>query len=187
MSDLPVCPKCRSSQAVVKVSQVYVSGITEPGNRSDQDKARMQAVFGRQVATPAEIRQTVHLFGPPAGRTQITRPIHPDMYIFVLAVVAAFILINTFGNERVYFWVVLGISVLSGTVYYFTRASVVGAFRKRLEAAEAEKEAVNRAVGNWMRLYYCCDDGCVFDPARIDTAPLEELQRYLARLAVSKE
>ena len=76
MPDLPVCPICQSSQAVVKVSQVYVSGITEPGNRSDQDKARLEAVFGRKVATPAEIRQTAHLFGPPAGRTQIARGQH---------------------------------------------------------------------------------------------------------------
>lgn len=187
MPDLSVCPICQSSEAVLKVSQLYVSGITEPANRSDQDRARLEAVFGKEVTSPAEIRQTVHLFGPPAGRNQITRPIHPDMYMFVLAAIAVVILINTFVTQRTFFWVILGMSVIFGVFYFFTRASVVGDFQKRQEVVASEKAAVNRAVGDWMRLYYCSEDGCVFDPARSDTAPLEELQRYLARRPAVQE
>jgi hypothetical protein len=180
MPDLPLCPICHTSEPVLKVSQVYVSGITEPANRSDQDRARLEAVFGKEVKSPVEIRQAVHLFGPPAGRNQVTRPIHPDMYMYVFSAVTAVILINTFTAQRTFFWVILGIYAIFGVVYYFTRNSVVGGFRKRQEVDAAERDAVNRAVGDWMRLYYCTMDGCVFDPARPDTAPVEEIQRYLA-------
>ena len=187
MPENPVCPICQLSEPVLKVSLVYVSGITEPANRSPQDRARLEAVFGKDVKSAAEIRQTVHLFGPPAGRTQITRPIHPDMYMVVLAAIAIVILLNTFMTQRAFFWAILGISLVFGVVYLFTRSRVLEVFSRRQEAAAAEKAAVNRAVGDWMKLYYCSQDGCVFDPRRSDTAPVEDLQGYLARTPALQE
>jgi hypothetical protein len=187
MPEQPACPKCHSSVPVLKVSTVYVSGITDPANRSEQDRDRLEAVFGKQVTSAADIRQTSHLFGPPSGRSQVTRPIHPDMYVFVFAAVTVVILINTFQNQRPFFWAILGIGLVFGVVYLFTRAKAVEKFRKRQEDAAAEKSAVDRAVGEWMKLYYCCDDGCVFDPARGDTALLEDMQRYIVQRSAVKE
>jgi hypothetical protein len=179
MPEIPDCPVCHSPEPVVKVSQVYISGITNPADRSEQDRARLEAVFGKGNFSAAETRQITHLFGPPSGRKQGTRPIHPDMYMFVLAAVTVVFLLNTYSKQQTFFGIILFISVIFGVVYFFTRNKAVARFSKRLEEGEAEKLAVDRAVGEWMKVYYCCNDGCLFDPSREDTASLEELHRYL--------
>ncbi len=181
MTALPACPLCQSAEPVLKVSQVYVAGITEPANRSAQDQERLEAVFGKELKNATDIRQAVRLFGPPAGRSVLVRPLHPDWYVAVLGIFALVFLINTFPAERLLFWIILALSLVCGLAYAFTRPLALKKFNAILATAAAEKQAVDQAVGRWMQLYYCCEDGCVFDPQRGGSAPVAEMQRYLAQ------
>ena len=180
MPELPVCPLCQSAEPVVKVSQVYIAGITKPAERSEQDRLSLLAVFNKPVNSSADIREAARLFGPPAGRSQMARPVHPDLYLAVLAMAAVVFLINSFAVQRSLFWGILGVAVGFGLVYFFTRRKVVAKFRQVQAATAQENLAVDRAMGVWMKLYYCAEDGCVFDPEDGEAVQLEEMPRYLA-------
>ena len=59
--------------------------------------------------------------------------------------------------------------------YLFLRRRLLNDHRGRLEKVEREKSAVKGQVTRWMDLYYCCDDGIVFDPKRGVSAAIEEI------------
>ena len=158
---------------------IYVSGITVPAQRSASDHAVLMAVFGREPVSPAEIQQITRQFGPPQGRATMLRPVHPDLVVGLLSVMALVFLVNTFAASRISFWAILGIWLVFLVGYGLTRRPILSRHQAGLDAAQEEKNGVQDAVERWMRLYFCTSDGCIFDPQRGDSLPLDGMQRYL--------
>ena len=158
---------------------VYVAGITVPGQRTASDRATMMAVFGREPVSPGEITQISRQFGPPQGRTTVMRPVHPDLVVGLFSLMALVFLFNTFSASAVSFWTILIIWLVFLGGYVLARKRIVSRHLASLDTVRLEKDGVQNAVERWMGLYYCASDGCVFDPRRGDSVPLEGLQGYL--------
>lgn len=179
MEENPHCPVCRSDQGVFKVSQVYVAGITRVENRSEDDRQTLVSIYGKELLSAAEIHQVALQFGPPSGRSQVVRPVHPDLVAGMFSAVALVFLLNTFWVARPFFWSILVIWLVSLIGYWSTRKPLLMRHRGMETTALGDRRAVEVAVGKWMKTYYCIEDGCVFMPERHDTAPLNQLQQYL--------
>jgi hypothetical protein len=179
MEEKPCCPVCKSGQDVFKVSQIYVAAITRAENRSAEDRQILVNIYGKELLSAAEIHQVAQQFGPPSGRSQVVRPVPPDLIAGMFSAVALVFLVNTFWVARPVFWAILGIWLLSLAGYWSTRKSVLNRYRGMETTALGDRKAVEISVGKWMKAYYCGADGCVFMPERSDSAPLNQLQQYL--------
>jgi hypothetical protein len=175
----PACPVCAESEPVHKVSKIYVAGITIPKQRTAGDRETLTAVFGTEPLSPVEIQLTSRQFGPPHGRTTVVRLVHPDMVVGMFLLMAVIFMLNSFSVSPVSFWAIFVITLVFMGGYGLARKRVVARHQASLDAAQVEKNAVKGGVENWMKLYYCSADGCVFDPQRGDSAPLDSMQRYL--------
>jgi|GEM_PF-1008393 len=177
----PVCPACGSEQNVVKASKVYVAGITRADQRSPEDRQLLTAVYGKEPLSAEEVHQVSQQFGPPSGRSQIARPVHPDLAAGVFSLAALGFLINTFWTARAVFWIILALWLASLAAYAAARRAIVGRYRAQERLAVEDRQAVEVSVSRWMQVYYCGDDGCVFIPEHGDSVPLRQLQQYLLR------
>lgn len=176
---MPICPLCHAEKGVYKVSQVYVAGITRAENRSMDDRQILVAVYGKDLLSASEIHQAAQQFGPPSGRSQVIRPVYPDLIAGLFSVVALIFLLNTFWVARPAFWAILALWLASLAVYATTRTLVLKRYHGFVTKVLGDSKAVELSVGKWMKVYYCIADGCVFMPEREDTAPLSQLQKYL--------
>jgi hypothetical protein len=179
MQAMPICPLCRSVHGVFKVSQVYVAGITRAEQRSEYDRQILASVYGKEQLSGAEIHQVAQQFGPPSGRSQVVRPVHPDLVAGMFSAVALVFLLNTFWVAQLAFWAILAIWLVSLAGYAATRKPVLRRYHGLETAAMGKRKGVELSVGKWMKVYYCIDDGCIFNPERSDSAPLSQLQQYL--------
>jgi hypothetical protein len=187
MEELPCCPLCHTQAAVFKVSQIYVAGITRAENRSPADRALLASIYGKEELSAAMVQQVSQQFGPPSGRRQVVRPVHPDLVVFLFSAVVVVFLLNTFLLARWVFWVILLLWLASLAGYWFTRGPVLCRFQGMETSVLGEQKSVERSIGAWMKLYYCLDDNCVFMPERMDSAPLSQLQRYIQMPAAPAE
>lgn len=179
MEEKPNCPICQSDAGVFKVSQIYVAGITRAENRSVDDRRTLVSIYGKELLSAAEIHQVTLQFGPPSGRSQVVRPVHPDLVAGMFSAVAVVFLLNTFWVASSVFWAILVIWLVSLALYWSTRKPVLNRYRGLEITARGDRKAVEISVGKWMKAYYCSEDGCVFMPGRTDAAPLNQLQQYL--------
>lgn len=176
---LPVCPKCASNTRIFKVSQVYIAGITAAQNRSEADRRLLEAVLGEADETGGWDAQLIP-FAPPAVKPAAAPSIHPDFAVFLAAVCAlAFISLSFLDDTRLamYGYILLGSAILA---YILGRRRILERFRIPTREAKEEARRVAGQVLRWSRLYYCAQDGCVFDPVRGDWSTLEDLPDYLA-------
>jgi len=176
---LPVCPKCASNTRIFKVSQVYIAGITTVENRSEADRRLLEGLFGEEGGASG-LEDRLSAFAPPVEKTVPAPSIHPDFAVFLAAVCAlAFISLSLDGDPSLawYAYGVVGVAILA---YILMRRKIFSRFKVPTREAKDETRRVAGQVLRWSRLYYCAQDGCVFDPARGDWSTLEDLPAFLS-------
>jgi hypothetical protein len=52
-------------------------------------------------------------------------------------------------------------------------------FKQRQDADQAAKKQAEAAIGRWMKMYYCWDEGIVFLPGEKQAIPLDQIRAYL--------
>jgi hypothetical protein len=157
------CPLCHSSETVFKVSQVYLAGITDPKSRTAADRMVVETVFGQPDLATRDLREGLRPFLPPSGKSQVMRPLHPDLVMGVFGLVALVMLYNIFVTEPQDCWVAALVFLAFGGAYLAARRQVMIRFEKAQLAVREEKAAVEGLVGRWLKLYLCSEDGTVFE------------------------
>ncbi len=170
----PPCPVCGSAGQVYKFSQVYVSAITAPADRSPADEALLGSVFG-PGAGPVEAAQ----FAPPAEPAEKPRLPHPDALALALGAAALMGLFLLFNGSPERFWRGLMVVGALGAGYLLFRGRFIFRYARARQAALDAAQRSARAAARWAGAYYCAADRVVFDPARGGCAALEDAPGFL--------
>ncbi len=149
------CPVCGSSEQALKVSTLFLEGT--------------------------EKRVNVDAFAPPSGKRQITRPVHPDMTVIVFGIVSLLILFQIFQTQKPAFVPAAAIFLMAGSFYLIFRKRILEKYKRNQEAIKLENLAVEKAVGEWMKLYYCAKDRIVFIPGDKNSVALEDIKSLIMK------
>jgi hypothetical protein len=177
-----ICPKCKKDDAIQKVSAVVASGQAS-GRFSGPTVG--YAHIGKEGGLVGGLA-TLSGTSVTALASKLAPPKKPEKESFSYALLS-FLILAVIGMivvgidrlasrepvEMVLVPLVGGISVLIVVVAYF-------ATRKKAEAKDLEKtSAWNAAMRRWNRLYYCCRDDIVFDPATNETCQPEDILLFI--------
>jgi hypothetical protein len=149
------CPKCGSSEQTVKVSTLFLEGT--------------------------ENRVNVDAFAPPSGKRQITRPVHPDMIVIVFGIVSLLILFQIFQTQKLAFVPAAAIFMMAGLSYLVFRKKILEKYERNQDAIKLENQAIEKAVGEWMKLYFCAKDRIVFIPGEKKSVALEDIKTLIMK------
>ena len=183
----PSCPVCNSNAHVHKVSEIYISGLESikadhplKNNLFDSIFGQISQKFGKHFVEFATKRTLVSKFAPPSGGKQrITRSIPPDFIMAVTFIFSAILLYNVFTQQNSFFVPVLLTCLAFASFYLLFRKKINTRYLQKQFTENHEKEVVEHAIDDWMKLYYCSIDYCVFDQKRRIAVPLEDANRYL--------
>jgi hypothetical protein len=150
--EIPICPKCDSREWVQKVSTVYLEG-PDPVPGEDRQVARM---------SKAEASELHQLLAPPSGKSQVTRPIHPDLMLLVFSGILPLFLVGIFNKQRPLLLPVLVVVALSYVVYFWQRSRLIARYSNLKKSQVEDVHQTERAIGRWMKMYYCAQDHVVF-------------------------
>jgi hypothetical protein len=185
----PFCPRCGKNDQVVKVSQVYIESIAkEPVTDSNLIPRVLRWPAGKKSTSfrTMEERKFLGLFTPPSGKATITRLVNPDQVVMVFSVLAIFFLYQIFMTQKNVFPIAVAILAAFYIIFFLGRKKILAKFQLQKKKELDEKGAIEGAVGNWMKLYYCIRDDGVFEPQKKDWIPLTELDAYLAKVEKKK-
>lgn len=175
----PLCPECQSADPVVKLSQVYIAGITDQKSRSEEDVRLLERIFGKAPA-PAALRKDLLPFSPPSGGSKLTRPSNPDIVMVALSAIMVVFLYNIYVSQTGLFPVVLALAAAIVIGFVFMRPRLWLRYQAEQENLRITQDSVKEYVERWMQVYYCADDDCVFDPKREGSVPLDQVNFFLS-------
>ncbi len=181
------CPQCRQSDHVIKVSRLYILGLS---NQYLQGKnKRLWTEHEEQQPDPddpvlqlsrQEISSLSKHFSPPSGGSRRGEYLHPDWIVIAASLVALFFLYQVvLTNSLPDILIFVAIGILAYGAYFYFRKKLVARHRAKLEAQAEEVRLVEKAIGRWMKLYYCTHDQTVFDVTSRQVIPLDEFKYYL--------
>lgn len=147
------CPLCKKSTTVHKVSTIYLEG--------------------------AEKHANVRAFAPPSGERQLLRSINPDMTIIIFGAISIFLMIQIAQTQKAALLPAIVIMMVAALLYMVFRKKIIGKYHQQVLLTQQTNERVQRAVGAWMKMYYCDEDKIVFKIGEKQAVPLEEMQSYL--------
>jgi hypothetical protein len=178
----PACPECGKTESVIKVNKIYVESLSSKPDGKDcviahvlhwpEDKA------ADSKKTYAEVT-FLKYFNPPAGKTIVTRQVHPDMYVGIFSILVIALLYQIHQQQRNVFFIALGIVVVFYIVYFAGRKYILGKYQHRHDEEVAAGKKTESAIGRWMKMYYCCEDGIVFNPEKNISIPLDQMRAKL--------
>jgi hypothetical protein len=180
------CPACGESQNVAKVSTLYVAGIeaTHPsrGRAAESSSLPLEARLPEwaQELSAQELGALSKRFTPPSSKKKETfRPIHPDMAVIAFSLLAPLFIYRIWTTQPEQLPLIL--IVLAGFYgfYLWQRRGLVERYQKLVETRKQDEIRIHKAVGSWMKLYYCSQDDVIFDPDRGDYADPERLHGYI--------
>jgi|GEM_PF-993401 len=182
-----VCPKCGSEEHVYKVSQLYLESLM---HLKHKDAAETPVIDKLKAEAPEErlkkesdedyYRNVVQAFKPPEGGAQGTRTINPDWVAVALAFISVYFLNQIYNNNHEVFWYMVLMVVVGYGLYFVFRKQIMGRYEAIKSKEMGSKDLVEKAIGVWMKLYYCSADNAVFDVKKGEAIPLAELNGYLA-------
>lgn len=183
-----VCPQCKSSNDVYKVSEIYLSGLESiksdrplKNNVFDQIFGQPSQKLGKRFVDQTTKRTLVSKFAPPSSSKQrVSRSIPPDFIVAVTFILGLFMLVQIYTQQPAFFLPALVIILIIGAIYLFTRKNIQARFKEKQQAEMNEKDQIEEAIGIWMKLYYCAADYIVFDQNHKTPIPLQEMNLYLA-------
>lgn len=183
----PPCPVCNSNAHVHKVSEIYISGLESikadrplKDNLFDTLFGQISQKFGRHFVQFATKRTLISKFAPPSGSKQrVTRSVHPDFIMAVTLIISLILLYNVFTQQNGIFVPVSLTFLAFAALYLLGRKKINARYLEKQSTENHEKETIEHAIEDWMKLYYCAVDYCVFDQKRHIAVPLEDANRYL--------
>jgi hypothetical protein len=154
-----ICPQCGASEPVEKVSTLYLQG----------SEARKGALhnLGRRLAPPS------------SGKKELTRPVHPDTVVILFSCVLPFFLVGILNQQRGMFIPILVVLVCAYGLYFYKRKAAIARFEQEKNNQLRDRVRIERAIGVWMKLYYCSSDDSVFIPGKPDFIPADQMIGYL--------
>jgi len=180
------CPQCGQSTPVVKISHLYIQSLSSQylhGKQKQkwQEEEPSSADESIQLLSQQEIDQLSKRFAPPSGRSQ--RPgdyLHPDWLVTASALIAIYFFYEVIrAGSLPYIFTFAAIAVVAYGAYFHFRTKLIARYRAKIDAQVEEARLVEKAVGRWMKLYYCTHDQTVFDITSRQVIPLDEFKYYL--------
>lgn len=183
----PICPCCNLGDRAYKVSILYLEASVRLHHHETANQPELDAML-EDLLPPDCTEQDqawvtarmLSLFTPPAGKQVSSRQIHPDWMIFFLIGIGIVFAYSAATKQPAQLPAIIGLILLSLLIYWRIRKTAVLRYERQIREEEAEKEAVERAVARWMRLYFCTRDQCIFDPQENRSVPLERLKELLS-------
>jgi hypothetical protein len=180
------CPVCSNSGNSYKVSDIYLQSLMR---LKDGDKAEAPIIDRLQQEIPVErreklkgsryYRQLMESFAPPQGESQTTRAINPDWVIAGLGLITIFFLYQIFTSQYQVFWYILILTAILFTAYFLFRKRFQTKYQAVKDQETFSKQSIEKAIGRWMKLYYCARDNVVFLEGKGETIPIEQMNSYL--------
>jgi hypothetical protein len=183
---IKVCPACKVAENSYKVSEIYMQSLMR---LKSGDKAEAPVIDALQAKIPEErrdklkgsryYRELMESFAPPQGETQNTRAINPDWVAFALAFLSVYFLYQIFTTQFGVFWFAVGFAVMAYAAYFIFRKKIFAKYQVQKDQEAGSKGQVEKAIGVWMKLYYCAKDNIVFIENKSESIPLQEMRSYL--------
>ena len=180
------CPICDDAENSYKVSEIYMQSLMR---LKSGDKAEAPVIDQLQAEIPPKrrdklkgsryYRELMESFAPPQGESQSTRAINPDWVAFAMAALSIFFLYQIFTTQREAFWYSLGFAVIAFAAYFILRKKILARYQIQKAQESGSKGKVERAIGTWMKLYYCTKDNVVFEDKKGDPIPVDQMRSYL--------
>lgn len=173
------CPTCGQSDLVEKASTLYLLGA-ERKSSSEQSSVPQPAVLDH--LSPAELRGLGRRLAPPSSPKQgLTRPVHPDLVVFVFSLVLPIFLYGIYTSQPGALLGIVPLLLAMYGLYFWQRRRIVERFDAQQQARRAEDQRVRRAIQRWMGLYYCLEDDGVFLPGDKEITPADQMMGRLMR------
>jgi hypothetical protein len=109
------------------------------------------------------------------------RPIHPDMVVIALSLIAPVFLYGILTSQRSMFLPVLAVLAVFYGFYFWKRKTMIARFEAQQALRQAADQRVKRGIERWMKLYYCARDDGVFEPGSNELVPADQIAGYLNR------
>jgi hypothetical protein len=187
------CPICESDENTYKVSEIYVQSLAR---LKSGDNTEAPIIDALQKEIPEErrdklkgtryYRELMESFAPPQGGTTSTRAVNPDWVAFALGILTIYILYQIFVTQRWAFWYMIAFTVVAYAAYFFFRKQIFAKYQTQRSEEVGTKGIVEKAVGYWMKLYYCAKDNTVFGANKEESVPISDMRAYLLDLARKK-
>ncbi len=179
-----LCPACGQSDRVFKVSRIYIDALAA-FSKSSEDSV-LPELTGEAVDEPGinllkiqAMRTFVNNFSPPSGSKKSMRQLNPDLVVAAFTLIAIFFMFQIYQSQRSIFPIALGILVVFYVGYVLLHHRILARFNEQKAEEQGEQQRLERAVGRWMKLYFCARDEGVFDPTQNRLIPLDEMDYYL--------
>lgn len=152
MPETIACPTCLRSDQVQKVSTLYL-------NKSISEWRK---------------------FSPPAsGKTSTFRALHPDLVVISFSLILPVFIYGILNQQPSLLIPVLIGLIGAYSVYFFTRNRLIEKFKTNHQLQVNEKKRLEKAIGDWMKLYYCAREELVFIPGGGAGIPVDQMMGYL--------
>jgi hypothetical protein len=181
-SKSPACPQCGKTDTVAKVNHIYLENLSAKPLTED---LLIPHVLRWPIEKPAKSKKTydevtfLKQFNPPSGQTVVIRQVNPDLAVVFFSLLALFLLFKIYISQRGAFFIALGFLALFYLVYFIGRKFIMRKFKQRQEADLLAKKQAETAIGRWMKMYYCWEEGIVFLPGEKQAVPLDQIRTYL--------
>jgi len=181
-----VCPVCGEDMHTYKVSQLYTEALMRMKHKEeattpvlDRLRAELPAQRLAKFNEKDYYRDVVSSFDPPQGGGQVTRAINPDLVAILVGLLSIYILYQIYLTQYYAFWYIVAFAVIAAAAYVIFRKKIIGKFETEKSKESGDKDQIKRAVGNWLKLYYCSTDNIVFGWKKGENIPLEQMNQYL--------
>lgn len=195
MSDKKLtCPSCESNENSFKVSEIYMQSLVRLKNG---DAAEAPVIDMLQKEIPEDrraklkgnryYRELMESFAPPQGGTTSTRAVNPDWVAFAMALMSAYFLYQILSTQYWIFWYMVAFTLVAFGAYFYFRKGIMARYQTQRSEELGTKGNVEKAIGYWMKLYYCTKDNVVFGARKDEIVPIDDMRPYLLEMAKRKE
>jgi len=182
MAKSVTCPLCSQADQVEKVSTIYLIAIGLGRRPNPGTPQTEELVINPELKNlpPTHLRELGRRFAPPAGRTQsLTRPIHPDLVVLALTLIAPVFLYGILTSQPSMLVPAIVLLAVFYGFYWWKRKDLIAKYDRQLATRKTGDERIRRGIRRWMALYYCLRDDVVFEPRTSETTPADQIAGYL--------
>ncbi len=184
---IPPCASCGGRDRVAKLSRIYfdaLSIIAHPEQPIPQSLSFLQRGEGQKTrlfGRSRYYREIARMAAPPSGESKVTRLLHPDAVVLGFAAISGLVLFQMLRSQPWGLVPAEGVLALALAAYLVGRRFILRRYRREREKEAKAGQRIRGAVEKWMKLYYCGNDGNVFDPESGQIYPLADLSRALLK------
>ncbi len=180
------CPLCADSKNTYKVSEIYIQSLVR---LKYGDKAEAPVIDLLQAEIPEErrsklkgsryYRQLMESFAPPQGENRTSRAINPDWVAFAALLISIFFLYEIYTSQHEIFWYMVAFALAAFACYAIFRKPIFTKYLLQKNQESGSKGKIEKAVGLWMKAYYCAKDNVVFGFKKDEAIPIDQMRSYL--------